>query len=88
MNFECLRTKFSLRARSESARKVGSVFLKVPYNKDISLKWFKSQLQQHLPLLQQVVPSCAVRPCWAVRKSLFRLRYKGIWKNFDGTGYG
>ena len=86
--FECLRTKFSLRARSESARKVGSVFLKVPYNKDISLKWFKSQLQQHLPLLQQVVPSCAVRPCWAVRKSLFRLRYKGIWKNFDGTGYG
>ena len=86
--FECLRAKVSLRMRSEATRKSGSVFLKVPYNKDINLKWFKGQLQRHLPLLQRVVPDCAVRPCWAVRKSLFRLRYRGIWKNFDGTGFG
>ena len=86
--FECLRTKFSLRAKSEVPRKGGSVFMKVPYNKDINLKWFKNQLQRHLPLLQQVVPSCSVRPCWSVRKSLFRLRYKGTWKNFEGTGCG
>lgn len=86
--FERLRTKFSLRAKSEASRKGSNVFLKVPYNKDINLKWFKSQLQRHLPLLQQMLPSCSVRPCWSVRKSLFRLRYRGIWKNFDGTGSG
>lgn len=70
--FECLRTKFSLRAKSEISREGGSVLLKAPYNKDISTKWFQKQLQRHLALLQQVVPSCPVRPCWSVRKRLFR----------------
>ena len=86
--FECLRTKFSLRAKSEISREGGSVLLKAPYNKNISTKWFQKQLQRHLALLQQVVPSCPVRPCWSVRKRLFRLRYTGIWKTFEGKGCG
>ena len=83
----CARS-FSLRAKSEISREGGSVLLKAPYNKNISTKWFQKQLQRHLALLQQVVPSCPVRPCWSVRKRLFRLRYRGIWKTFEGKGCG
>lgn len=86
--FECLRTRFSLRTRESTNLRSSSVFLKVPYNKDINVKWLKSQLLRHLPLLQQSVPNCAVRPCWSVRKSLFRQRYREVWKKFGSTGIG
>ena len=58
---------------------VRQVFLKVPFNKDINVRWLHRQIHKHYALVRQAVSNVRIGLCWSMGMNLFRRRYKDVW---------
>ncbi|OLQ14677.1 hypothetical protein AK812_SmicGene1177 [Symbiodinium microadriaticum] len=66
-------------AKQRDRNIVRQVFLKVPFNKDLNVRWLHRQIHKHYALAHQAVWNVRIGLCWSTGMNLFRRRYKDVW---------
>ena len=79
--FERIVKRYQDRIAANQRRRntIRQVFLKVPFNKDINVRWLHRQIHKHCALVHQAVPNIRMGLCWPTGMNLFRRRYKDVW---------
>ena len=79
--FERIVKRYQDRIAAKQRRRntIRQVFLKVPFNKDINVRWLHRQIHKHCALVHQAVPNIRMGLCWSTGMNLFRRRYKDVW---------